>query len=135
MNIPHILFFILSGIGILETIYLIHSRIQENRPKCILGSNECHLVLESKYNKTFGVHNDILGLLFYISSSILAALVIMETAPFQLWHISSKVLILTGLLLSAYFTYLQWRVIKKMVFLVPNVSSNDNHHGSDTHSF
>jgi len=116
MTIPHILFFLLSTIGILETAYLIKSRVYKQRPKCIVGSGQCHIVLESKYNKTFGFHNDMLGLLFYLGLTLLTILVIAEANPFDLWHVLSKVLILTGVVLSAYFTFLQWKVIKQWCF-------------------
>lgn len=58
---------ILSLFGVLETIYLIAKRRKNQKPIC-LGKDDCNLVLKSKYNKTFGVHNDVLGLVFYAFS-------------------------------------------------------------------
>jgi len=56
---------ILAFVGICETVYLISKRKKNEKPICISKSN-CSLVLESKYNKTFGVYNDVLGLVFYL---------------------------------------------------------------------
>ncbi len=56
---------ILAFVGICEAIYLISKRKKNEKPVCI-GKSNCSLVLESKYNKTFGVYNDVLGLIFYL---------------------------------------------------------------------
>jgi len=68
---PHMIYgyilLILPVIGVLETIYLITKRRKGQKPICV-GKDDCNLVLQSKYNKTFGVHNDVLGLAFYTFS-------------------------------------------------------------------
>jgi len=63
----YFLIFILALIGIVETIYLIHQRKKQAKLVCLLGKN-CHIVLESKYNKILGIHNDIAGLFFIFLS-------------------------------------------------------------------
>ena len=112
---PHALLFTLSAIGISETVYLIRSRIAQKTPICILGE-ECRQVLESNYQKTLGVSNDILGLVFYSAVSLLSAFLVIEIEPVVLWDKIIGVLIFGAALTSLYFIYLQWRVIKAWCF-------------------
>ena len=55
---------VLALFGVGETVYLISKRRKNQKPVC-LGKDDCNLGLNSKYNKIFGVHNDVLGLVFY----------------------------------------------------------------------
>ncbi|KKU91111.1 MAG: hypothetical protein UY23_C0004G0056 [Candidatus Jorgensenbacteria bacterium GW2011_GWA1_48_11] len=109
------LLFTLSAIGISETVYLIRKRIALQKPVCLIGEN-CAAVLESKYNRIFIVPNDILGLLFYIASSFIAAFLVIAVEPVTLWDILFKIMVGMGTLLSFFFTYLQWRVIRIWCF-------------------
>jgi len=112
---PHVFLFTLAAIGISETVYLIRKRIAKERPVCIIGQ-ECHQVLESEHNKTFGIHNEILGLLFYISVFTITLMLVIEIGPLIWWNRLVNVLVFGGTLMSIYFTYLQWRVIKSWCF-------------------
>jgi len=107
----HALLFTLAAIGISETVYLIRMRIAQEKPVCVFGE-ECHKVLESKYNKFLGIHNDVFGLIFYIVISFLTAFLNIGIKPLFLWDISAKILILFAALISIILTYLQWQVIK-----------------------
>lgn len=109
---PHALLFTLAAIGISETTYLINKRHLGERPICPLNEGSCHKVLESQYNKTLWVHNDVLGLIFYITVSILTSLIVIGIQHINLLDMIVKLLIYTGVLMSAYFTFLQWRIIK-----------------------
>src|SRR4030043_1106625 len=107
---------ILSVMGAGETVYLIKKRKDKKGPVCFLGE-DCQKVLESKHNKTLGVYNDILGLSFYITVfSISVLLTAGEAKNQELWGILIKIIIFGGALLSLYFTYIQWRVIKEWCF-------------------
>jgi uncharacterized membrane protein len=109
------LLFTLSAIGISETAYLIRKRVASEKPVCPIGEN-CTLVLESKYNKIFFVHNDILGFLFYIAASFITAFLVIGIGPLALWKFILKLFIASGSLMSLVFTYLQWRVIRAWCF-------------------
>ncbi len=109
------LIFTLSAIGISETVYLIRKRIASERPVCPIGGG-CTLVLGSKYNKIFVVSNDILGLLFYIAASFITAFLVIGVPPLAFWSFIIKLSVAFGALLSLFFTYLQWRVIKAWCF-------------------
>ena len=109
------LLFTLSSIGISETVYLIRKRIALEKPICPIGGG-CEKVLESKYNKIFFIHNDVVGLLSYIIISVIAAFLVIEVPPATLWSLLIKILVVTASLASLFFTYLQWRVLRAWCF-------------------
>lgn len=109
------LLFTLSAIGISETAYLIQKRIASQKPVCPIGEN-CALVLSSKYNKIFMIPNDVLGLLFYVTASFITAFLVIGIEPRLFWTAVIKIAISFGALLSLFFTYLQWRVIRAWCF-------------------
>lgn len=109
------LLFTLACLGISEAVYLIRKRKAQEHTVCIIGE-ACEQVLESKYNKIFGLHNDILGLVFYILVSLITAFLALEIEPVKWWEVLAKILIFAGVLSSIFFTYLQWRVIKAWCF-------------------
>lgn len=102
--------FILSFIGICETAYLIKKRLAAEKPICPMGG--CEKVLTSKYSKTFGIPNDILGLIFYSAVAVLSVFLFCGFEPVGLWGLALIILVGIGSLTSLFFTYLQWRVIK-----------------------
>lgn len=107
------LIFTLAAIGISETVYLIKQRMAGAKPVCFIGGG-CSEVLESKYNKFFGlIYNDLLGLVFYVLVSVLTGLMVLEIGNISVMIFG---LIIGGALASVYFTYLQWQVIKKWCF-------------------
>lgn len=112
---PHALLFTLAAIGISETAYLIKQRWALSAPVCPVG-HDCTTVLESKYNKTFGIHNDIAGFAFYVLLSFLAAALVIEKGPMELMERVTQVFIGAAALTSLYFTFLQWRIIKAWCF-------------------
>ncbi len=109
------LLFTLAAIGISETVYLIRKRIASEKPICPIGDN-CLLVLNSKYSKIFIIPNDVLGLLFYIIVSFISAFLVIGIGPLALWDFIFKLSVAVGVLLSLFFTYLQWQVIKAWCF-------------------
>lgn len=109
------LIFTLSCIGISETVYLIKKRLLSQKPICLIGE-DCLKVLTSKYSKIFIIPNDIMGLLFYTFCSLIAAFLVIGVAPLPLWDNTVRILIAIGSLLSVFFTYLQFRIIKAWCF-------------------
>lgn len=107
--------FTLAVIGLGETVYLIRKRMVSENPVCLIGV-DCNLVLGSKYSKFFGVHNDILGLLFYIMILSVSGFLVIGVEPLEIWGFILKIFVAVGSLLSLVFTYLQWRVIKAWCF-------------------
>ena len=111
----HALLFTLAAIGISETVYLIKKRLEHAKPVCFIGGS-CTLVLYSKWNKTLGIHNDILGLLFYIGLSVITAFLVIGVEPLLAWDKMAKYMIFSGAAMSVYFIFLQWKVIKVWCF-------------------
>lgn len=111
----HALLFTLACIGISETVYLIEKRIENQKPVCFIGGS-CGVVLNSKWNKLFGIHNDILGLFFYVVLSIITALLVIGVGPVLLWEKIAYFAIGTGGVMSLYFIFLQWKIIKVWCF-------------------
>ena len=109
------LLFTLSSIGISETAYLIRKRTASQNPICYIGSG-CAQVLNSQYSKTLFIHNDILGLLFYITASVITALLVLEIDPSNYLSLAFKTLVALGSLGSIFLTFIQWRVIKQWCF-------------------
>lgn len=109
------LLFTLAAIGISETVYLIRKRVALEKPVCLIGGS-CSLVLESKYSKLFGIHNDVLGLLFYVMAAFISGFLVIGIGPAAFWGLILKLSVAIGSLLSLFFTYLQWRVIKAWCF-------------------
>lgn len=109
------LFFTMAAIGIAETAYLIRERYASRKPICPMGGG-CSQVLESRYNKTLGIYNDLLGLTFYVVMACIAALLLLEVSASM--RLNQVVVLSTGiaLLMSARFFYLQWRVIHAWCF-------------------
>lgn len=110
------LLFTLSAIGISEAVYLIRQRKAGQRPICVIGE-ECHLVLESKYNRILGiVHNDVLGLILYIFIAFITAFLVIGIEPIFLWNRIAQISILAGTATSLFLIYIQWRIIKVWCF-------------------
>src|SRR3989338_10248240 len=93
-------------------LYLLSSTFSQPPP---IGGG-CEKVLESKYNKIFFIHNDVVGLLSYIIISVIAAFLVIEVPPATLWSLLIKILVVTASLASLFFTYLQWRVLRAWCF-------------------
>lgn len=114
------LLFTLAAIGIAETTYLIRMRRMEEKPICPIG-NDCHLVLTSKYNRLFGIHNDILGLSFYLAAAALTGYGVLDgryvsrdTDITLLVGFAS--MLVGGTLFSLVLVFIQWRLVKAWCF-------------------
>lgn len=109
------LLFTLAAIGISETVYLIRKRIDSEKPFCPIGGG-CEIVLASKYSRMFIIPNDVLGLLTYIAISFMATFLVIGVEPMFFWNVILKILVAVASLMSVFFIYLQWRVIKAWCF-------------------
>ncbi len=109
------LLFTLAAIGISDVGYLIRTRKAAEQPVCLIGG-QCAVVLTSKYNKLFGFHNDVAGLLFYIAASLLTALLVLEIGSERLLVHLFALLLAGASFLSLLLVYIQWRVLKAWCF-------------------
>lgn len=102
--------FVLSLFGLIETLYLIRCRIKKSTPIC-LSDETCRLVLRSKYSKLFGVHNDVLGLLFYLAIIVLSGALFLNLGPADLELLGLHILLPCGAIMSVALTYIQARIL------------------------
>lgn len=111
----HALLFTIAAIGIAEAAYLIRKRIAAERPVCPIGE-DCVTVLSSKYNRLFGIHNDLLGFLFYIAFATLVALLVIGTGPKEELLQLAEIMLAGAAGMSLYLIYLQKYVIRAWCF-------------------
>lgn len=111
----YFLIIILSLIGASETIYLIKKRIASEHPVCIIGQG-CGAVLDSKYNRLFIIHNDVLGLMAYTAVFVLSVLLLANAGPIDI--LRTILIWLTGIsaAMSVVFTFIQWQFIRAWCF-------------------
>ncbi|HVW67202.1 MAG TPA: vitamin K epoxide reductase family protein [Candidatus Peribacteraceae bacterium] len=108
--------FLLGVIGLGESLYLVTTRLRNEKPVCIAGES-CHVVLRSKYSRLFGfAHNDELGVLFYICILILSALSMTAIEPGYLWMDGLRIAAALGAIMSLILTFIQWKILKNWCF-------------------
>ena len=107
MNLKLTFLLILALLGLAITIYLFINRIKRKSVVCM--DDSCHIVLDSKYNKMFGINNDTLGILYYIVMIIEYFLLtaLMTNMLFYFKTIST-----VALFSSIYLFYIQARVLR-----------------------
>ncbi len=107
--------FTLSAIGIAISMYLIRSRWAHEKPVCPIGGG-CSIVLESKYNRIFGIHNDLVGMAFYVVMAFIAAFLVIGVEPVPLWSVLAAMAVTSAAVMSLFLIFLQWRMIKAWCF-------------------
>lgn len=101
--------FIISCIGVADTLYLIYHKVQGTDVACPFFPPEwCKKVQYSKQSKTFGVPNSVLGFFMYVIVASMVWTVNAELTP--LWPL--QITITFGFLFSSYFLYVQAFVLK-----------------------
>lgn len=109
------LLFTMAAIGLSISAFLMKERKKELAPVCPIGGN-CKQVLTSKYNKTFGIQNDLLGIVFYSSMIVMTGFIVIGIDPTVLWERLIIASVSIGSLMSLRFVYIQWRVVKAWCF-------------------
>lgn len=124
METSHIFILILSGIGIVNTLYISYHSITKTPVKCLFFPEAwCHKVQFSSWSRTLGIPNSFAGLAFYLSifGFTVAASQGMGTL---IWV---KDIVIVGFLFSIYFTFIQayvlrafctWCVVSALDFLL-----------------
>lgn len=102
---------IITGVGLLDAVYLIILKYSNNKAMCIQGLGDCWSVNISRYSMIGGIPVSVLGALAYLA---ILALLLLEMRG-GIWK-SQGVMInfglsLIGVLFSAYLTYLEIAVI------------------------
>lgn len=107
-------FIVLAVAGIIDAGYLVKQHYRKKPLVCPLDHN-CDVVTESKWSTIFGIRNEILGLLYYLS--LFAGILLLLFLPgLQLLPLLLLLATLTGLLFSLFLTLIQIFVIKDYCF-------------------
>lgn len=105
---------ILSIIGFALAYHIWHKKSSNQKLVCVIGE-DCSKVVESKYGKTFGIDNSVLGMLYYFF--VLAASILALFSPMLLTvHLFVKgFLAIAGLsaLFSLYLVFIQIFILKE----------------------
>lgn len=109
-----ILIILLAVVGMGDSLYLNYERKRKRPPVCVIG-HSCATVWESPYSKTFGVSNEIFGIIFYATIAVIESELLSKEVPSSM-IIGEYLILSAGLAMSFYFLYLQWRVIKVWCF-------------------
>ena len=105
---------ILALLGLLVARYIFkHKRSPAGTPFICPLHLDCDAVVNSKYGKTFGVHNEIGGMLYYGYIFILYFTSVISTAeiPSYLFTIANLAT-LGAFLFSLYLVFIMWRVLR-----------------------
>ncbi|MFA5791846.1 MAG: vitamin K epoxide reductase family protein [Candidatus Paceibacterota bacterium] len=119
-----IVLYVLGGIGVLNTLYLIYHKLKGTDVACIFFPKEwCYKVQHSPQNKTFGIPNSYAGFVMYVVILLLAKLYVGGSIAF--WPIQA--IVTFGFLFSMYFLYVQafvlrafctWCVVSAIIFTI-----------------
>lgn len=110
----HLIIIILALIGVLEALYLNYERRRHRAPVCVIG-NECGIVWESPYSRTFGVSNEVLGIIYYATLLVVEGATFYGDTSFQM-KIGEYLILGGGAIMSVYYLFVQWRIIKAWCF-------------------
>lgn len=100
---------IFSGIGVIDTLYLIYHKVAGTDVACpFFPKAWCRKVQHAPQSKMFGIPNSLLGFLMYTALLILTLFYIQGKGPF--WPIQAIVGV--GFLFSMYFVYIQAFVLR-----------------------
>lgn len=111
-----IIIFSLSIFGVILSLYLIVKRKRHEVPYCMDGAH-CQIVLKSKYNHLFGIHNDVLGLLGNLGIATIVLLLILGLGPTAILRGLLIVAIAIGAAVSAVLVYIQKYLIREWCFI------------------
>lgn len=104
---------ILAVVGLLDSWYIIYKKQRKEKLVCFVGQ-DCNEVVNSQYSHIYGVPNEILGIIFYLSVLGLMGLVALGTTELHGVSILSAIhaAALAALLISIYLTAIQAFVLK-----------------------
>ncbi len=105
---------VLGIFGSAIAIFLYSRHAQKKKLICPIGDpGECDAVVESKWGKTLGIKNELIGLGYFIIITINALLVWQEITKFVKYI---QIFSLISILFSTYLLFIQHKVLKKYCF-------------------
>ena len=116
---------VLAMLGLIDSVYLFYKSKEDKPLVCPLRS-DCNKVLESKWNKMFGVKNEVWGTLYYVFLSVILIFILIFQLGVSPEHFAWLlflilfwlvfVLLFFGALYSSFLVYIQLFKIKEICF-------------------
>src|SRR3989339_60505 len=112
--------FVLIILGVVNAIglYWQHYQFHKNNRQmiCPIGKGQCHEVVDSKYGKTLGIANDLLGIVYYVGLTVV--LLVYLYVPDRSLVMSKLALfgVSFSFLFTLYLLFVQAFVLKKWCF-------------------
>ena len=110
----HLIILVFSLAGLFESIYLNYECRRHRVPVCLIG-NQCQIVWNSPYSKTFGISNEVLGLIYYATLAAVEWMIFSGDTS-SLMMIGEYIILIGGAIMSVYFFFVQWFRIKAWFF-------------------
>lgn len=118
-HLQHLILAVLAFVGLLVSSYIYFKKARGEKLYCFSGDS-CDEVVKSEYNKTFGVHNEVFGVLYFAFILFLSSAFFLFPPLNALAHeifpfLGTFILLLTAAAaaFAAYLTLIQLLVIKK----------------------
>ena len=113
------LILILSILGILITSYISIAHLLNKKVICPVNSKSCNVVLDSKYSKTLGIKNEIIGLVYYL----IILLSIFVAFPLLLIKVASSLAalystVLLGIQIKVLKNYCSWCITTAIINII-----------------
>ena len=105
----------LSVLGFIIAFYIWHKKKNKEKLYCVLGKN-CNKVIKSRYAKSFGFDNTVIGMLYYVFVFVisLAAFLFPAILTFSIFFIGFIVIVGIAALFSIYLVCIQLFVLKEL---------------------
>lgn len=106
---PRLLVLLFSLAGLAVSAYLHLTKRRGQKPYCFLGQ-DCSSVINSRYSVTFGLPNEVLGIIYYLAVFLLYLSPLTQIPEVDL---AAFVVSTLAAAFSSYLFYLQAHVLKK----------------------
>lgn len=111
-----IIILFLSLAGFIDSFYLYYQHQKEiatgKKMFCLLGE-DCSMVVGSKYGKTFGIKNELIGMTYYIFLASYSLIRLLLPSVGESIEVPVGIASMTATVFSLYLLYIQTFVLKK----------------------
>lgn len=114
MIITQITIIILALVGLAVSYYIFSHNKSEKQLACPIKDHNCGEVVNSKYNKTFGIKNEIAGMFYYILVAIIYLLsLFFPIFDSRIFKLILEIIITGAALFSVYLIFVQKYFLKQ----------------------
>jgi len=114
MNVIHLFMLLFSLGGLFVSWYINHKKENKEKLVCIVGK-DCDIVVHSKWSSTFGISNEVFGMLYYALAAVASALLLLHIDVLVGISVKLVFMVLAGLsaAFSAFLIYIQGAVLRE----------------------